>query len=116
MSDRFKKRVLPLMVLAAGGLSAFLLASAREVPDRRPSRSEAPLVEAVEVSSVPTVVTVVGHGTVQPKTEIQLVPQVSGRVVEIHPQLAGGGRFEKGELLLAIDPVDFELAVQRAAA
>ena len=54
------------------------------------------------------------QGTVIPRTESQLVVEVSGRVTEISPQLISGGFFNEGEMLLRIDPRDYELATAQA--
>ncbi len=50
-------------------------------------------------------------GTVQPARDILLSPRVSGQVIEMSPKFVPGGMIEKGDLLLRIDPADFENAV-----
>ncbi len=50
-------------------------------------------------------------GTVEPAQDIVLSPRVRGQVVEISPEFAPGGMVEQGDLLLRIDPADFENAV-----
>lgn len=50
-------------------------------------------------------------GTVQPAQEIVLSPRVSGQVIEMSPKLVPGGMVSKGDLLLRIDPADFENAL-----
>jgi len=57
-----------------------------------------------------------GQGTVTPVKEIQLVPEVSGKVVDISLKLVNGGMFKKGEILLFLEPVDYEIAVTTAKA
>ena len=57
-----------------------------------------------------------GNGEAYARAMTNLVPQVSGRVVKISPNLVGGGKFKAGEVLLKIDPRDFELGVERAEA
>jgi RND family efflux transporter MFP subunit len=57
-----------------------------------------------------------GEGTVRPLREINLVPEVSGKVVFLSPAMVNGGAFQKGEVLLRIDPVDYRLAVTLAGA
>jgi multidrug resistance efflux pump len=48
--------------------------------------------------------------------ESAIVPEVSGRVVSVSRPLAAMGFFENDEVLLRIDPGDYELAVTRAEA
>jgi len=45
-----------------------------------------------------------------------VIPQVSGRVVEVAPQMVAGGFFRRGELLFRIDDADYRLAVDKARA
>ena len=44
-------------------------------------------------------VTVTGHGEVVPKVAVDVVPQVSGKVVSVSPSLVAGGFFRAGETL-----------------
>ncbi len=50
-------------------------------------------------------------GTVRPAQQIDLRPRVSGQVVELSPKFVPGGMIKKGDLLLTIDPADFENAL-----
>lgn len=50
-------------------------------------------------------------GTVRPAQQISLRPRVNGQVVELSPKFVPGGMLKKGDLLLKIDPADFENAV-----
>ena len=47
---------------------------------------------------------------------MDIVPQVTGQVVATHRSLVAGGFFKSGEVLIEIDPRDYELAVERAQA
>ncbi|MDF1656531.1 MAG: efflux RND transporter periplasmic adaptor subunit [Verrucomicrobiales bacterium] len=51
------------------------------------------------------------QGTIRPRTTTNLIPEVSGRVVEVSPNFRDGGFFEEGEVLLKLDPVNYETAV-----
>jgi RND family efflux transporter MFP subunit len=66
------------------------------------------------ISDVPVVVA--GHGEVVPRVAVDVVPQVAGQVVEVHPSLVAGGFFRAGDALVVIDPRDYELALERAQA
>jgi RND family efflux transporter MFP subunit len=57
-----------------------------------------------------------GNGTVRPSAEIVLASEVAGRVVWVSPSLVSGGRFDRGQVLLRIDPADYENAVRAARA
>ncbi len=51
------------------------------------------------------------QGTVRPRTMSNLIPEVSGRVIEISPNFREGGFFEKGEVLVHLDPLNYETAL-----
>lgn len=90
------------------------IASARE--DARPAREPSlPLVETVALKPVESL-TVKESGFLRPRAEIDVVPEVAGKVVEVAPQLEPGGRFAKGEIMFRIDPRTFEADLARAAA
>ncbi len=57
-----------------------------------------------------------GYGTVSPKVQVELVPQVSGKVVWVSPQFKAGGFARRDEQILKIDPLDYELGVRQARA
>jgi RND family efflux transporter MFP subunit len=119
MSKR-KKRVLQAVVsvvfLAMGvlGLRA-LMASKPEMQQRKPP-APVPMVRTMQVESGPQRIHIRGEGTVRPLREIDLVPEVGGKVVYVSPSMVNGGVFQKGDLLLRIDPEDYTLAVTLARA
>lgn len=56
------------------------------------------------------------QGTVAPRREGELRPQVSGEVIWVSPSLVPGGFFEAGEVLLRVDPLDYESDLEMARA
>jgi RND family efflux transporter MFP subunit len=74
------------------------------------------LVEIMNAAVTDIPVTVTGHGEVVAKVAVDVVPQVQGQVVKVHPALVAGGFFRAGDVLVVIDPRDYELAVERAQA
>ena len=51
-----------------------------------------------------------------PSTESQLIPEVSGRVVWMSPNLVAGGYFTEGQVLVRVDDVDYRNSLERAQA
>ncbi len=71
----------------------------------------------VEVlSSVDFPVELITQGTVKTKTSSILNPLVSGRVIYISPQFQDGAFFKKDEVLVELDPVDFQSQIISAEA
>jgi len=116
MSSKALKFVIPPIVVIAGIAAAAMIASARKAPPRVDRPPLGPLVEVLptEINDVPVVIT--GHGEVVARVAVDIVPQVAGQVVEAHPSLVAGGFFDAGEVLVVIDPRDYDLAVERAQA
>ena len=71
------------------------------------------LVEPIENSYQPTVRL---NGVVESRTTTEVIPQVSGRVIEVSSKFRPGSRVAKGDVLLRIDPADYRLAVERTLA
>ncbi len=69
-----------------------------------------------EVKSDMVTISVHSQGEVRPKTEIDLIPQVSGRIVAISESFAEGAEFGPGETLIKIDDTNYRVAVIRAHA
>jgi RND family efflux transporter MFP subunit len=110
------KLLVPVAVLALGALAAALVIATGPRIEAEPAAVVAPLVRVAEVRLVDLPLEVVTHGTVAPRTESALVPEVAGRVIEVSPSLVSGGFFREGELLLRIEPRDYEVALERARA
>jgi RND family efflux transporter MFP subunit len=86
------------------------------VAEPAPASTSAPLVRVERVQPAPFEFVVRAHGTVAPRTESDVVPQVSGPVVWVSPALASGGFFEQDEPLIRIERADYEVAVESARA
>lgn len=116
MTKLMLKILVPVVLLAFGVVGAVVLVSARKAPPRTERVSPGPLVEVRPVSSADVDVQVRGNGEVVARTEVDLVPQVGGRVEWVHRALVAGGRFRAGEPLVQIERRDYELLVERALA
>ena len=103
-----------LVILGVAG--AIVLIVLRKPPQRVEQDVQAPLVkvEPLRARDIPMVIR--GHGTVNPKVEVDIIPEVAGKVVFIHPELKVGGLIRRDERILQIDPRDYELAVRQADA
>lgn len=108
--------LLVLVVLGAGGAAAWLLILAAEDPAIEERVELGPLVSTHTVEATDVTIEVSGYGTVQPKIRVDLVPEVAGKVVEIHPSLVDGGFFRRDETLVQIDRTDYDLMLDRALA
>ncbi len=105
------KGLLPLALLGVAALAAVTMIRNRPVAEVQPPPIEPPGVRVHVVDLANVDMSVISEGTVRPRTESELVPEISGRVLSISPSFAEGGFFEEGDTLLEIDPFDYEQAV-----
>ena len=110
------KILLPAVVLGASGLLAAYLIQNRSELKPQPRVESLPLVEVRGVKAGAHRLLVRSQGEVTPRTEIELVGEVPGRVVAVSTNFALGGFFASGEVLVRLDPRDFEVAVAQARA
>jgi len=104
------------LILGFGLVVFALLMILRPRPQSQEPPRRTPMV-VTEPADVRTGnLTIEGQGTVKPRSEITLSPQVAGRVTWVSPSFVTGGRFEKGDVLLRIEASDYVNAVQAAEA
>lgn len=108
---RILKVLLPLVVVVAAGLAAYGMFLSRPPVETQAPVVAPPSVRVQRVTFESVNLKVRSQGTVQPRTSSQLVPEISGPVIEVAPSFAVGGFFEKGDVLLRIDPYDYQQAV-----
>jgi RND family efflux transporter MFP subunit len=61
-------------------------------------------------------ISVSSQGLVRAHSQVSLTAQVSGRIQIIHPQFEDGSFFKEGDILLELDPIDFQVNVVSADA
>ena len=108
------KTVRVAVVLLLAVVIAFALVQLRPRAEKQVRTSEGRLVEVVRTRSQTLPMIVDAYGTVAPRESLKLVAEVRGQVVAMHPAFIEGGFVKSGEVLLTIDPRDYELAVRRA--
>jgi RND family efflux transporter MFP subunit len=110
------KLLLPIAIVVTGLLGAFLLVTTRPDVETSPPEAPARLVRVIEVTPEKVQLRVTTHGAVAPRTESNLVPEVSGPIVWVSPSFTSGGFFEENAPLVRIDPRDYQVALELARA
>lgn len=108
--------LVPLALLGVAGLAGWWLLASAPQQETTPGELLIPTVEVLPLERGAASVTVRGFGEVVPAREVEVAPEVTGRVVEVGPDVEPGGLVEAGALLLRIDPADYEIAVAGAEA
>ena len=116
LTDTLKRILLIVGILAVGVIVLVLLKALRKPPAKKESQILAPLLNAYVVNVQDVQMVVRGYGTVEPKVQVQVVPQVSGRIDDCHNDFVNGGFFKAHEPLITIDQRDYKLAVENTEA
>jgi len=103
-------------VVGATALAIAALTFSQPSPDRAEPAVVLPLVRTVVAEARTQRMFVTAYGSVEPRTESDLVAEVRGRILRVGPALVAGGFFAAGEELLALDDRDARIAVDRARA
>ena len=75
-----------------------------------------PLVEVLALETMTANFEVTSQGTVRPRTETVLSAEIAGTITQISPHFIPGGVFKADEVLLRIDPTNYEVALNQAEA
>ncbi len=99
--------VVSIIVLIVGYLGMKMLASLKTPPVETKSSERPFRVEALQVKQEDISVFITGYGEVKTLNVVPISPEVSGKIVKIHPRLEAGEIIPKGEILFKIDPKDY---------
>ncbi|ACS81100.1 efflux RND transporter periplasmic adaptor subunit [Maridesulfovibrio salexigens] len=110
------KGILPLLIVVVAVIGAKALLATKPVAKKKAPVVSAPLVNVSVLEVNDFKVSTPVMGTVEAAREINLEPQVSGKVISVSDAFIPGGYFEKGAEVLRIDPLDYELAVKQQEA
>jgi RND family efflux transporter MFP subunit len=110
------RKLLIFAILAGAVAIVIVMSSMRPQPPRKERVELDPLVEVRALEAMTEQFEVHSQGTVMPRTETVVSAEVSGTVTWISPKFVAGGVFGKGEVLLRIDPTNYDVAVKQAEA
>ena len=111
---KFRAFVYSLLVLLGLGVLTVIILKMNEKPEetRRSFNTLAVMGARAYIDDVQ--LTIDTQGEVRPQTEIDLVPEVGGKIVYVSPNFIEGGFFKKGETLIRIDDSSYQVDKIRA--
>jgi len=113
----FLKRLIPiLLVLGAVFVLLNVMRSMKTEPAKVPEKPSGFLVETASLTPTDVTVYVASQGTLQAKRQINLTSEITGRVQSMSPAFIAGGMFNQGDVLVQLDPADYQVTVARAEA
>ncbi len=89
---------------------------AKSPPVQADVAEQARPVRVIHLEAVAVTPKLTGHGTARPVRVWEGVAQASGRVISKHPGLQRGEIISQGELLVEIDPTDYQLKIAQTEA
>lgn len=104
----------PFLIIAGFYIATQAMVEAFDKPKEKEQSFNTLAVRGEYAKSGDVVLRVETQGEARPRTEIDLVPEVGGKIVYVSPNFIDGGLFKKGETLFRIDDSDFKIAVIRA--
>ena len=108
--------ILPIIILILGGVAMGGLMTSADTEKRTDPPPVEMRVNVQTVQSSSQVSKVYSSGVVSPAQEVNIIPQVSGKIVSIADGLQSGRRFEKGDVIARIDRKDYKLVIQQEKA
>ena len=105
-----------ILMLLIGGLVSLMLIKFPPQSDQQETATTPPVVKVAQVKLEAKRLHVHSQGRVTAHTEIDLVTEVSGHIIDISPVFVSGGFFRQGDVLVTIDPADYDLRVVQAQA
>ncbi|WP_299770353.1 efflux RND transporter periplasmic adaptor subunit [uncultured Pseudoteredinibacter sp.] len=112
-----RKRVLSIAIVAVFAVAIILVSINPPSAKRRSGKPPADIaVDTQLIQAGPYSIKLDSYGLIRPRTQSQLLPQVSARVSWVSPQFRAGGFFEQGEELLRLDDRDYQFALIQAEA
>ena len=110
------KIILPFVLLLAGIVCAWAVIATRPQLTQKTPNVEVPVVTVIQVEPQTLRLNVHSQGVVTPRNEIDLIPEVSGKIIQLHADFDAGGFFARGDVLVSIDPRDYNYAIAQAQA
>jgi multidrug efflux system membrane fusion protein len=114
--SKFKKALIPSGIVLAGVAVFMLMGSFAPKPHKKEIIAKVPLVDVIEVSRGNVIFEIESQGSIVPRTETTLVSEVSGQIKKVSHKFVVGGYFQKGEHILEIDPISYEVALLQSQA
>ena len=114
--NRLVKLGLPILVLAIAGVFVWQINNSAPKAGRRVPQAQPRLVDVQPVTREDVRITVTGLGTVIPSRQLLMFPEVTGLVKTMRNHLLPGSQIQKGETLVHIDPLEYQIQLEKQKA
>lgn len=106
--------LLPILLLVGGAYGFSKLSVKEELPPPPRPKPRDLEVEVMPLAREDYQILIPTQGAIRAHSEVNLTAQVGGRIVQVNPAFEEGAFFKKGDILLELDEIDFEVALVSA--
>ncbi|MFK8050220.1 MAG: efflux RND transporter periplasmic adaptor subunit [Halioglobus sp.] len=110
------KKVLPLVMLTAAAAVSYLMYLNRPTSETTEPVYVPVTIDVAEVVRQDLRIPIQAQGSVAPLRQTSLISEVSGNIVEVSPEFNVGGFVSAGEVILRIDPRNYQTRLLQAQA
>ncbi|MGB1263855.1 MAG: efflux RND transporter periplasmic adaptor subunit [Cognaticolwellia sp.] len=104
----------PIAIVFFAIVGLIILAVLAPKPAKKPVIVKAPLVEVKTIERKNVRFSIASQGSVLPRTQTNLISEVSGQITSVNDKFNVGGFFKKGEVLLSVDDISYQVALLQA--
>ena len=112
--NKIVKIIAPILVLGGSVMIVNTLAASKPEPEKTETKARPVSLYVDEVMARDIQLNVTSQGEVKSTNHIELVAEVSGRIMSVSNKFSSGAEFQAGETLVKIDDSEYQLAVTRA--
>ena len=106
----YLKKVVAIVPILIAFLIINTWMSNRDKPQQKGIAESVRPMRVITVPKTDLIPRAVGFGVAEPGEVWRAMAEIKGRVVEVHPELKSGALISAGEVLIKIDPTEYELA------
>ena len=111
-----KQAVLAIVIFIAIIAATIIVVKTGPRPMRKPPQESVQKVTAIKAVEIPFSPVIHGFGEAKPDKTWSAITQISGKIIELNPNLQNGKFLHKGDLIAKIDDTEYRLAIDKAKA
>ena len=111
-----KQAVLAIVIFIAIIAVTIIVVKTGPRPMRKPPQESVQKVTAIKAVEIPFSPVIHGFGESIPDKTWSAITQISGKIIELNPNLQNGKFLHKGDLIAKIDDTEYRLAIDKAKA
>jgi len=111
-----RKTIIVLIIILCAAVIIYLLFAFKPEAKKRKIPETIVRVDVIHAHKTSYPVVVNANGTIEAETRGNLVAQIRGEIVKVSNNFKTGGSFKKGDLLIQIDPRDYQADLSQSLA